>query len=200
MEFCEKLVELRKKKGLTQEELASALFVSRTAISKWESGRGVPNIESLKAVSKFFCVSIDELLSSDELLTIADEDSKKRETHIRDLIFSLFDVSMILLLFFPLFGQKGQDVIKEVSLLSLEISWYIKTGYFLIILATVVFGVLTLAMQNTEIEFFIKYKQKLSVLLSIICVVVFILSQQPYAALYVFVFLVIKALMLIKKR
>lgn len=200
MEFCEKLVELRKKKGLTQEELASALFVSRTAVSKWESGRGVPNIESLKAVSKFFCVSIDELLSSDELLTIADEDSKKRETHIRDLIFSLFDVSMILLLFFPLFGQKGQDVIKEVSLLSLEISWYIKTGYFLIIFATVVFGVLTLAMQNTEIEFFIKYKQKLSVLLSIICVVVFILSQQPYAALYVFVFLVIKSLMLIKKR
>lgn len=200
MEFCEKLVELRKKKGLTQEELASALFVSRTAVSKWESGRGVPNIESLKAVSKFFCVSIDELLSSDGLLTIADEDSKKRETHIRDLIFSLFDVSMILLLFFPLFGQKGQDVIKEVSLLSLEISWYIKTGYFLIIFATVVFGVLTLAMQNTEIEFFIKYKQKLSVLLSIICVVVFILSQQPYAALYVFVFLVIKALMLIKKR
>lgn len=200
MEFCEKLVELRKKKGLTQEELASALFVSRTAVSKWESGRGVPNIESLKAVSKFFCVSIDELLSSDELLTIADEDSKKRETHIRDLIFSLFDVSMILLLFFPLFGQKGQDVIKEVSLLSLEISWYIKTGYFLIIFATVFFGVLTLAMQNTEIEFFIKYKQKLSVLLSIICVVVFILSQQPYAALYVFVFLVIKALMLIKKR
>ena len=103
-------------------------------------------------------------------------------------------------MFFPLFGQKGQDVIKEVSLLSLEISWYIKTGYFLIIFATVVFGVLTLAMQNTEIEFFIKYKQKLSVLLSIICVVVFILSQQPYAALYVFVFLVIKALMLIKKR
>lgn len=200
MEFCEKLVELRKKKGLTQEELASALFVSRTAVSKWESGRGVPNIESLKAVSKFFCVSIDELLSSDELLTIADEDSKKRESHIRDLIFSLFDVSMILLLFFPLFGQKGQDVIKEVSLLSLEISWYIKTGYFLIIFATVVFGVLTLAMQNTEIEFFIKYKQKLSVLLSIICVVVFILSQQPYAALYVFVFLVIKSLMLIKKR
>ena len=200
MEFCEKLVELRKKKGLTQEELASALFVSRTAVSKWESGRGVPNIESLKAVSKFFCVSIDELLSSDELLTIADEDSKKRESHIRDLIFSLFDVSMILLLFFPLFGQKGQDVIKEVSLLSLEISWYIKTGYFLIIFATVFFGVLTLAMQNTEIEFFIKYKQKLSVLLSIICVVVFILSQQPYAALYVFVFLVIKALMLIKKR
>ena len=62
MELSEKLQELRKEKGLTQEELAEALFVSRTAISKWESGRGVPNIESLKAISKFFSVSIDELL------------------------------------------------------------------------------------------------------------------------------------------
>ena len=200
MEFNEKLVELRKNKGLTQEELASALYVSRTAVSKWESGRGVPNIESLKAISKYFSVSIDELLSSDELLNIADEDSKKRATHIRDLVFSLFDVSMILLLFFPLFGQKGEDVIREVSLLSLEVSWYIKTGYFLIIIAMAVFGVMTLALQNSDMDFMIKYKQKISVFLSVISVVVFILTQQPYAALYVFVFLAIKTFMLVKQR
>ena len=54
MEFKEKLQELRKQKGITQEDLAEALYVSRTAISKWESGRGYPNIESLKAISKFF--------------------------------------------------------------------------------------------------------------------------------------------------
>ena len=44
MEFNEKLQELRKQRGLTQEELAERLYVSRTAISKWESGRGYPNI------------------------------------------------------------------------------------------------------------------------------------------------------------
>ena len=51
LEFNEKLQELRKNKGLTQEELAEALYVSRTAISKWESGRGYPNIDSLKEIS-----------------------------------------------------------------------------------------------------------------------------------------------------
>ena len=63
MEFNEKLQELRKQKGFTQEELAELLFVSRTAVSKWESGRGYPNIDSLKAISKLFSVTIDELLS-----------------------------------------------------------------------------------------------------------------------------------------
>ena len=52
MDFQDKLKELRKNRGLTQEELAQALFVSRTAISKWESGKGYPNIDSLKAISK----------------------------------------------------------------------------------------------------------------------------------------------------
>ena len=54
MEFHEKLQELRKRKNMTQEELAQALYVSRTAISKWESGKGYPSIDSLKAISTFF--------------------------------------------------------------------------------------------------------------------------------------------------
>ena len=48
MEFHEKLRQLRLQKGLTQEALAQSLFVSRTAISKWESGRGCPSIDSIK--------------------------------------------------------------------------------------------------------------------------------------------------------
>ena len=76
MEFNVKLLELQKQKGFTQEELAEILFVSRTAISKWESGRGYPNIDSLKAIAKFFGVTVDELLSGDELLTIAEEDGR----------------------------------------------------------------------------------------------------------------------------
>ena len=76
MELHEKLQELRKSRGLTQEQLAQQIYVSRTAISKWESGRGTPSIDSLKALSAFFAVSVDELLSGDALLTIAQEETK----------------------------------------------------------------------------------------------------------------------------
>ena len=61
MEFNEKLQQLRKNKGLTQEELAQEIFVSRTAVSKWESGRGYPNIDSLKELAKFFSVTVDDM-------------------------------------------------------------------------------------------------------------------------------------------
>ena len=82
MEFNEKLQELRKSKGLTQEELAEKLYVSRTAVSKWESGRGYPNIESLKEISLFFSVSIDELLSTEKLLFIAEKENKSNIKNI----------------------------------------------------------------------------------------------------------------------
>ena len=71
MEFNEKLQQLRKEKELTQEQLAEKLFVSRTAISKWESGRGYPSIDSLKAISKLFSVSVDDLLNLPSLKTAA---------------------------------------------------------------------------------------------------------------------------------
>ena len=92
MEFNEKLQELRKQRGLTQEELAEILYVSRAAVSKWESGRGMPSIDSLKAISKFFSVTVDELISSDEILTIAEEDTAQKTKRFRDLIFGLFDL------------------------------------------------------------------------------------------------------------
>ena len=88
------ILEFRKQNNITQEELAEALFVSRTAVSKWESGRGYPNIDSLKAISKFFSVTIDQLLSGDEVLSLAEEDQKQKDAQVRSLVFGLLDCSI----------------------------------------------------------------------------------------------------------
>lgn len=200
MEFHEKLQELRKNKGLTQEELAESLYVSRTAISKWESGRGMPSIESLKAISKFFAVTLDELLSGEELLVIAEDDHKQKEMHIRDMIYGVLDCSMALLFFLPFFGQKTDGAIQGVSLLTLtEVQSYLKFLYFSVVIGMVTLGILTLALRNYNSAFWIRNKNTLSLLLNAIGVFLFIISQQPYAAVYVFVFLIIKTLMLIKR-
>ena len=58
------LLELRTRKGLSQDELAEKLFVTRQAISRWENGETVPNTETLKLLSKFFNVSINTLLGA----------------------------------------------------------------------------------------------------------------------------------------
>ena len=64
MNFSEKLIRLRKREGISQEELASYLEVSRQAVSRWENGETVPNVDTLKLLSKFFDVSINTLLGS----------------------------------------------------------------------------------------------------------------------------------------
>lgn len=62
MDFNNKLYELRKQKGFSQEELANRLNVSRQTISKWEVGESTPDMEKLAAISDLFEVSLDELV------------------------------------------------------------------------------------------------------------------------------------------
>jgi len=201
MEFNEKLQELRKRKGLTQEELAEALYVSRAAVSKWESGRGYPNIDSLKGMAKFFSVTVDELLSSDELLIIAEEDTQQKQKSFRDLLFGLLDLSTALFLFLPFFGQKTEGGLEEVSLLGLnEIAPYVRIAFFICVIGMILFGVLNLAMQNCHQRLLGQCKIRGSLLVNGVGILVFIVSSQPYAAAFLFVFLMIKVLILTKKR
>ena len=64
MDFSTKLIELRKRKGLTQEGLAAKLYVTRQAVSRWENGETTPGLETLKRLSQLFDVSINTLLGS----------------------------------------------------------------------------------------------------------------------------------------
>ena len=68
METKDVIHELRNKAGLSQDELAEKLFVTRQAVSRWENGETVPNTETLKLLSKLFRVSINTLLGSPQQL------------------------------------------------------------------------------------------------------------------------------------
>ena len=201
MEFNEKLQELRKREGMTQEELASRLYVSRTAISKWESGRGYPSIESLKAISRLFSVSIDELLSSDDILTIAEQDGRQKEKRSVELALALIDICTVLLLFLPFFAQKTGDHIESVSLIALtEAPLYLKILLYIVTCGSVLSGIATLVLRGLQIEAFSRGRVVVSLAMSVASVLIFMLSLKPYAAAFVFSLLIIKALLLIKRK
>lgn len=80
MTFGQKIKKLRNDNNLTQEQLADLIFVTRTAISKWETDNGYPSIDSLKMLSNVFGVSIDELISDEDVENkkILDEKNARR--------------------------------------------------------------------------------------------------------------------------
>jgi len=199
MTFGEKLKKLRTDAQLTQDELAEKLFVSRTAISKWESDRGYPNIESLKATAKFFSVTLDELLSPREVLTIAEEDHKRKEKHFRDLIYGLLDLCIAMLLFLPFFAEKADGMVQSVSLISLDgVQLYLKIAYLAVVISMIAMGILILALQNCQGAAWEKSKKEVSLMLGTIAVLSFMISSQPYAAVFAFSLLAIKVFLLIK--
>ena len=201
MDFNQKLQELRKQRGLTQEELAGLLFVSRTAVSKWESGRGYPGIDSLKAIAGLFGITLDELLSTQEMLGVAKEEGEERGRRFLDLSFGLFDVSVALLFFLPFFAQGAQGGMQAVSLSALtQVASLHRAVYFAVTLGIVAWGILTLALQNCTHSLWVKNNLAISLCLGALGVLLFIVSRQAYASAFLFVLLAIKALLLLKSQ
>ena len=141
------------------------------------------------------------MLSGNELLSVAEEDTKQKARHFRDLVFGLLDCSLAIFFFLPLFGQRTETLIRSVSLVSLvEISPWLRGTYFAVVIAIVAWGVLMLALQNCQYPFWTRNKSTVSLVLNAVGTVLFIVSLQPYAAAFLFVFLMIKTFLLIKKQ
>ena len=87
MKFSEKLKKLRVENNLTQDDLADKIFVTRTAVSKWETDNGYPSIESLKFLAKLFGTTVDELISDEDIQRKANlEERNSKINHIIALI------------------------------------------------------------------------------------------------------------------
>lgn len=200
MEFHEKLQELRKSRGLTQEELAERLFVSRAAVSKWESGRGYPGLDSIKAIAQFFSVTVDFLLSSEAILVIAEDERRATSRRLLDRVYGLLDLCALLFLFLPFFASKEGSAIRAVSLSSLDgVQLYLKVLYLILVIGSVVIGILALSLPSGKIKLWDTCKNGLSLSFGGASVLLFTIGSHPYAAVFALVLLAIKAFMLIKR-
>ena len=193
MDFNVKLQQLRTKKGLTQEQLAEKVCVSRVAVSKWESGRGYPNLDSLKMLAKVFEVSIDSLLSSEELLDIVEVHEKNKSKIFRTLVFGAIDFMSFLVFVIPLFANRIEGEIFTVTLQNLKlINPVIKPIFIVLVCMSGVFGAVEFAFQNIQN----KWKQNLEIILSGLFssleILLSCMINQPYPCTYFFLLFLIK--------
>ena len=199
MEFNEKLQNLRKEKGLTQEELAEILFVSRTAVSKWESGRGYPSIDSLKDIAKYFSVSIDDLLSGENILSIAENENKSNFRKMCDLLLGVVDLFSFVLIFLPLYPNTVDGYVYSVSLYDYtEVSLSNRVICWLSIILLIIFGILKIVFSKFSLAKGGRLVTVLSVIVNILFVLFLGLARQAYAVVVAFLLLITKGLILLK--
>ena len=199
MELNEKLQALRKSRGLTQEELAEALFVSRTAISKWESGRGYPSIDSLKEISKYFSVTIDELLTGEKLISIAEKENKSNIQKLCDLLTGIVDLFSFILIVLPLYPNPINGYIYSVNLFAnTETTSFNRMLYWIMFLALVLVGAVKIIITQFELNKGQKIVTAFSIVLSILVILFLAMTREAYAVTIAFFLFVVKGILLFK--
>ena len=197
MEFGEKLLELRNSKGMTQEELAEALFVSRTAISKWESGRGYPSIDSLKEISKSFRLIILPFL---RLWFTLKSLYRANIRKVLDYLLGLNDLLACGLIFLPLFPHPVEKMVYAVSLIEYsDDSATIRLIYWILFASLVATGVVIVVLNHFKFEKAKRVMITLSMGISIVTVLVLAITRAAYATSVAFILMTIKGLLLLKR-
>ena len=198
MELSEKIQKLRKEKGMTQEQLAELLFVSRTAISKWETGRGMPNMASLQMIAKLFGITLDELLSAEEVVAVANEENRENINRFAFRIDGICNTSAVICLFLPLYKVNLNDGFYSVPLYQFR-GWL--TGlYWLFPAALAICGLIQILMDKSVDEKWKGILCGIGFLLNTAAVFILILSAQPYPGAMMFTFLVIKGTLMLMKQ
>ncbi|MBR5773500.1 MAG: helix-turn-helix transcriptional regulator [Clostridia bacterium] len=198
MDFGEKLQQLRKSRGLTQEELAQALYVSRAAVSKWESGRGYPSIDYLKQISHYFSVSIDDMLSGEKLLLIAEKENRSNIRGLCDLVSGIVDIFSLLLIVLPLYSRAADGYVLSVNLLSYGGSVFNRAACWVLFCLMIATGVARLVLTKSGRGS--GTLSAISVGLNVVAVVFLALTREPYAVIVSFLMLMTKGAMLLKAK
>ena len=200
MEFCEKLRELRKIRGLTQEELAEILYVSRTAVSKWESGRGYPSIDSLKEISNYFSVTIDDLLSAEKLIFIAEKENQTNIENICQMLFGFTDLFSVIFIVFPLYPKNIDNYIFSVNLFEYtETSEFNLAVYWIMFILLILTGIFKLLLTHFRIGKLQKSLTACSVIINILAVIILALAGETYPVTVAFLLLLAKGFLFIRQ-
>lgn len=179
MEFYEKLQELRKARGLTQEELAEALFVSRTAVSKWESGRGYPNIDSLKDLAEFFSVTVDEMLSGEKIISIAEKENRSNIRNLCGILMGITDLFTFMLIILPLYPKTIDGHILSVNLFSYsELAPAIRQTYWLLFVLLIAIGLIKILLIKLKTEKAGGFINGISIGISVLTVVLLAITRE----------------------
>ncbi len=104
MKFCEKIKKIRIDNSLTQEEMASKLFVSRSLIAKWEQDRGIPGIDMLNTIATTFNLSVNDLITEEEIKLITlknNQEVEQNKKHFKlTIIISVIAILLLLVISF----------------------------------------------------------------------------------------------------
>lgn len=198
MDFGKKIQKLRKQNKWTQEELAQKLYISRTAVSKWERGASYPNIDSLKDIANLFNITIDELLSTEEIINLAKKENNSNINKTTNLIYGLLDIISILFIFLPIFAYKIDNIIYSVSLTNQnDISNTIKILYIIILSILSLIGIVELILNFIDN----KIQRKINIISLVVeslSIIFFIITRQTYLTSFIFILFIIKVLIIIK--
>ena len=196
MELCKKIKKIRNDNKLTQEQFAEKMLVSRTAVSKWENGTCYPSIDSLKYMSKTFNISLDKLLSNEEILEIIKTENQSNISKYNGLLFCLLDIVRIIFIFLPLYSYKTNDFIYSVSLFnSNDLGITLKIIFMLLYIMFLVLGIIELILNYKGNKIFIN---KISLFLDVISIFILLFTKQPYVIALMFIVFIIKIILLIK--
>ena len=195
MDFGEKLKALRTERGLTQEQLAAKLYVSRTAVSKWETGGGSPNLDALQAVARLFDVSVDDLLSTDDLIVLARDERRSTARSSGMLSFGLLDVLAVVFAFIPLYGVDDGSLVRMANLADYGASVDFGASFAAMAAAVVslmFMGAVEIVLAAVGSRRAARIVALVGFAVQALAVVLFASTMQPYATTLMFVLLLAK--------
>ena len=198
MELSEKIQKLRKEHNLTQEQLAERLFVSRTAVSKWETGRGTPSMESLKQIANLFHITLDQLLSTEEVVVIAEKENKENINRFASYIDGIINLSAFLGFLLPLYKVEKNGLFHSVPLYQLG-GWQ-GVVFWIAPVIMMICGIAQMVLAGSENTKMNTAANVVGTAAHISAIILLILCGHPYPAVLFFFLFSMKGILSLKKR